>query len=144
MTWPRKLLGSPWTTWRRIQAWAYPSKWSPLRETAPTPKECSNRVRLIFIWIPRTFINNIISVPNSVCMTYSRLLLTNKPPHVILDTTVSGLASETVKSLSSALGIPTVSGSFGQEGDLRQWRDISPKKRNYLLQVSRSVIGIST
>lgn len=70
-----------------------------------------------------------------VCMTYSRQLLMNKPPHVILDTTLSGLASETVKSLTSALGIPTISGSFGQEGDLRQWRDISAKKRGYLLQV---------
>lgn len=57
------------------------------------------------------------SIPsrNPVCMTYSRQLITNKPPHVILDTTLSGLASETVKSLSSALGIPTISGSFGQE-----------------------------
>lgn len=73
----------------------------------------------------------------SVCSLYQRLLISNKPPHVILDTTLSGLASETVKSMSSALGIPTVSGSFGQEGDLRQWRDITPKKKGYLLQVRR-------
>lgn len=80
-----------------------------------------------------TYSTNHILCP--VCMTYSRQLLLNKPPHVILDTTLSGLASETVKSLSSALGIPTISGSFGQEGDLRQWRDISTKKKSYLLQV---------
>jgi glutamate receptor, ionotropic, invertebrate len=63
------------------------------------------------------------------------MLNTNQPPHVILDTTVTGVASETVKSVSAALGIPTVSASFGQEGDLRQWRDLNEKKRNYLLQV---------
>lgn len=57
------------------------------------------------------------------------------PPHVILDTTMAGVASETVKSVSSALGIPTISASFGQEGDLRQWRDIDAQKQGYLLQV---------
>jgi glutamate receptor, ionotropic, invertebrate len=40
-----------------------------------------------------------------------------------------------VKSVSAALGIPTVSASYGQDGDLRQWRDISDKKARYLLQV---------
>ena len=59
----------------------------------------------------------------------------NKPPHVIFDTTLTGVSSETVKSLSAALGIPTVSASFGQEGDLRQWRDIKDKQANYLLQI---------
>lgn len=58
-----------------------------------------------------------------------------QPPHIIFDTTNTGVASETVKSVSSALGIPTVSASFGQEGDLRQWREIDDKKKNYLLQV---------
>lgn len=59
----------------------------------------------------------------------------NRPPHIIFDTTITNVASETVKSLSAALGIPTVSASFGQEGDLRQWRDLDEKKRQYLLQV---------
>lgn len=40
-----------------------------------------------------------------------------------------------MKSLSAALGLPTVSASFGQEGDLRQWRDLNEQKRQYLLQV---------
>ncbi|XP_055686801.1 ionotropic receptor 25a [Lutzomyia longipalpis] len=71
----------------------------------------------------------------ALCTAYSRALVMNRPPHVILDTTITGIASETVKSVSSALGIPTVSGSFGQEGDLRQWRDLSDKKKSYLLQI---------
>lgn len=37
--------------------------------------------------------------------------------------------------MTAALGLPTVSASFGQEGDLRQWRDINDQKKNYLIQV---------
>lgn len=72
----------------------------------------------------------------AICTKYSQTLQANRPPHLIFDTTIAGVASETVKSISSALGIPTVSAAFGQEGDLRQWRDLSEKKRNYLLQVN--------
>ena len=62
--------------------------------------------------------------------------MNNRPPHLIFDTTMSGLASETIKSLTSALALPTVSASFGQSGDLRQWRDLDDAKSEYLLQVT--------
>lgn len=71
----------------------------------------------------------------AICAKYADSITAGQPPHVILDTTKTGVSSETVKSVSSALGIPTVSASFGQEGDLRQWRDINDKKKGYLLQV---------
>jgi glutamate receptor, ionotropic, invertebrate len=71
----------------------------------------------------------------SICTIYGDMIKTNRQPHVIFDTTKTGTSSETVKSLSAALGIPTVSASYGQEGDLRQWRDLSDKKKMYLLQV---------
>ena len=70
-----------------------------------------------------------------VCARYQDAIKNNQAPHIVFDTTISGPASETVKSFTSALALPTVSASFGQEGDLRQWRDISVQKRNYLLQV---------
>uniref|UniRef100_A0AAG5DG06 Ionotropic glutamate receptor L-glutamate and glycine-binding domain-containing protein n=1 Tax=Anopheles atroparvus TaxID=41427 RepID=A0AAG5DG06_ANOAO len=70
-----------------------------------------------------------------VCSKYGESLSNNRPPHLLLDTTLTGVSSETVKSFSLALGIPTVSASFGQEGDLRQWRDLTTAKRGYLLQV---------
>lgn len=66
---------------------------------------------------------------------YTEAVKSNQPPHIVFDTTVTNVASETVKSLSAALGLPTVSASFGQEGDLRQWRDLNEQKRQYLLQV---------
>lgn len=56
-------------------------------------------------------------------------------PHLVLDTTMTGLGSETVKSFSAALALPTVSASFGQEGDLRQWRSIDDNEKEYLIQI---------
>lgn len=56
-------------------------------------------------------------------------------PHLVLDTTMTGLGSETVKSFTAALGLPTVSASFGQEGDLRQWRNIDDMEKQYLIQI---------
>uniref|UniRef100_A0A1B0B7S3 Ionotropic glutamate receptor C-terminal domain-containing protein n=1 Tax=Glossina palpalis gambiensis TaxID=67801 RepID=A0A1B0B7S3_9MUSC len=50
----------------------------------------------------------------------------------LLETSVP---SETVKSFTQALGLPTISASYGQEGDLRQWRDIDANKQKYLLQI---------
>lgn len=72
---------------------------------------------------------------NIVCSRYIDSVKNNQPPHIVLDTTITGIASETVKSLTSALGLPTVSASFGQEGDIRQWRDLNDKKQNYLLLI---------
>lgn len=63
------------------------------------------------------------------------MLENRAPPHIILDTTMTGLVSETVKSFTKALQIPTISGSFGQEGDLRQWRDIDESQQNYFIQI---------
>lgn len=70
-----------------------------------------------------------------VCARYNEQVENKQPPHLVFDTTMSGLASETVKSFTSALALPTVSASFGQEGDLRQWRDINQQKSGFLLQI---------
>ncbi|XP_055858527.1 ionotropic receptor 25a [Episyrphus balteatus] len=71
----------------------------------------------------------------AICSKYAESIEKKQSPHVIFDTTKSGVASETVKSFSQALGLPTVTASYGQEGDLRQWRNIDEKKSKYLLQV---------
>ncbi|CAG9857523.1 unnamed protein product [Phyllotreta striolata] len=72
---------------------------------------------------------------DSLCSTYNQLLQTQVYPHLVLDTTMTGLGSETVKSFTAALGLPTVSASFGQEGDLRQWRNIDQDEQDYLVQI---------
>ncbi|XP_076257962.1 ionotropic receptor 25a [Rhynchophorus ferrugineus] len=73
---------------------------------------------------------------DSLCQTYQQMLDNNSPPHLVFDATRAGLASETVKSFASALGLPTVSASYGQEGDLRQWRNLKPNELEYLVQIS--------
>ncbi|XP_012259587.2 ionotropic receptor 25a-like [Athalia rosae] len=59
----------------------------------------------------------------------------DKIPDLILDTTMTGAGSETVNSFTAALGLPTLSAQFGQEGDLRQWRNLKQEQANYLIQV---------
>ncbi|XP_001356575.4 ionotropic receptor 25a [Drosophila pseudoobscura] len=71
----------------------------------------------------------------AICNKYADSIEKKMMPHLILDTTKSGVASETVKSFTQALGLPTISASYGQEGDLRQWRDLDESKQKYLLQV---------
>lgn len=63
------------------------------------------------------------------------MLEAQTPPHVVLDTTMTGLASETVKSFTAALGLPTISASVGQAGDLRQWRNLNDNELEYLVQI---------
>lgn len=71
----------------------------------------------------------------AVCSSYNEMLSNSLFPHLVLDTTMTGLASETVKSFTAALGLPTISASFGQEGDLRQWRNIDDNEKEYLIQI---------
>lgn len=63
------------------------------------------------------------------------MLRSQAKPHLVLDTTMTGMASETVKSFTAALSLPTISGSFGQIGDLRQWRNIDDEQQKYLIQI---------
>lgn len=79
-----------------------------------------------------------------VCSKYDEMLTRKQPPHVVLDTTLAGVGSETVKSFTVALGIPTVTATLGQEGDLRQWRNLNDAKKNYLLQVGPCAHGSFT
>ncbi|XP_011312741.1 glutamate receptor ionotropic, kainate 2 [Fopius arisanus] len=56
-------------------------------------------------------------------------------PDIVLDVTRSGFGAETVNSFTAAMGVPTLSAQFGQEGDLRHWRELTDDQKNYLIQV---------
>ncbi|RZF33895.1 hypothetical protein LSTR_LSTR009919 [Laodelphax striatellus] len=77
--------------------------------------------------------NNILE---HLCAKYNSSVLSNNPPDLVLDTTLSGIQSETVKTFTAALALPTVSASYGQEGDIRQWRNLDGEQQKYLIQVS--------
>ncbi|CAG7815216.1 unnamed protein product, partial [Allacma fusca] len=57
-------------------------------------------------------------------------------PDFALDFTRQGIPSEAVKVILKSMKIPTITGTFGQEGDIREWRDITDKQKGYLIQVS--------
>ncbi|KAF0308662.1 Ionotropic receptor 25a [Amphibalanus amphitrite] len=70
-----------------------------------------------------------------MCSTVKTGIDAGQPPHLVIDTTLSGTSSEIAKSVSKVLAIPTVSGSSGDPGDIRVWRDLSMEEQKYLIQV---------
>ncbi|XP_076279785.1 ionotropic receptor 25a [Lasioglossum baleicum] len=56
-------------------------------------------------------------------------------PDMVLDTTTAGLLSKITGSFTAALGIPTLSAQYGQEGDLIYWRNLNEDQAGYLVQV---------
>lgn len=56
-------------------------------------------------------------------------------PDLVLDVTRAGPGSEVSNSFTAAMGIPTLSAQYGQEGDIRNWRDLNLDQKNYLIQV---------
>lgn len=70
-----------------------------------------------------------------VCFAYEEMLADKTPPHLVLDTTMAASASDTVKYFAATLALPTISASFGQEMDIRPWRNINDDQQNYLVQI---------
>lgn len=56
---------------------------------------------------------------NATCDLVDAAIDASEPPHIVLDATTAGIMSETVKSFTRALALPTFSASYGQDGDLR-------------------------
>ncbi|XP_008183092.2 ionotropic receptor 25a [Acyrthosiphon pisum] len=76
------------------------------------------------------------AILETLCVNYNASIRNNKPPHLVIDTTINGVASEAVKSFTAALALPTVSASYGQTGDIRQWRNLDGEQQKYLIQIS--------
>uniref|UniRef100_A0A2P2I0J5 Ionotropic receptor 25a-like n=1 Tax=Hirondellea gigas TaxID=1518452 RepID=A0A2P2I0J5_9CRUS len=78
---------------------------------------------------------NIEATVNATCDMLDGAVDASQPPHLILDATRTGIVSETVKSFTKALSLPTFSSSFGQDGDLREWRDLTETEQQFLVQL---------
>ncbi|XP_050546759.1 ionotropic receptor 25a [Daktulosphaira vitifoliae] len=76
------------------------------------------------------------AILEALCVNYNASIRNNKPPHLVIDTTINGVASEAVKSFTAALALPTVSASYGQDGDIRQWRNLDGEQQKYLIQIN--------
>ncbi|XP_068084209.1 ionotropic receptor 25a [Anabrus simplex] len=70
-----------------------------------------------------------------LCLAYNKSIDDTTPPKVVLDMSRGGIPSEAVKSFTKLLALPTISASYGQEGDLRYWRNLDSEAQKYLIQV---------
>ncbi|KAK4301458.1 hypothetical protein Pmani_026414 [Petrolisthes manimaculis] len=78
---------------------------------------------------------DIEATVNQTCDRVDAMLDSNEAPHIVLDATTTGMMSETIKSFTRALALPTLSATYGQEGDIREWRDLSEMEEKYLIQL---------
>uniref|UniRef100_T1H988 Uncharacterized protein n=2 Tax=Rhodnius prolixus TaxID=13249 RepID=T1H988_RHOPR len=76
------------------------------------------------------------AILEQLCEVLNSSVTAGKAPYLVLDTSLTGVPSESVKTFSAALALPTVSASFGQEGDIKQWRNIDGEKLKFLIQIS--------
>lgn len=56
-------------------------------------------------------------------------------PDLVLDATMASISAEVSSSFTAALGLPTLSAQYGQEGDIQYWRNLDIDQRGYLIQV---------
>ncbi|XP_076060298.1 ionotropic receptor 25a [Oratosquilla oratoria] len=78
---------------------------------------------------------DIEATVNETCDMLDAAVDDGESPHIILDSTTIGLMSETIKSFARTLALPTFTVSYGQAGDIREWRDLSEEEEKYLVQL---------
>ncbi|XP_063876417.1 ionotropic receptor 25a-like isoform X2 [Scylla paramamosain] len=86
------------------------------------------------VFIPLKKGDDVEATVNETCAKLDEAIAADTKPHIVLDATSTGLISETVKSFTRALALPTFSASYGQEGDIREWRDLTEEEEKYLVQ----------
>ena len=74
-------------------------------------------------------------VSSDFCAKYNTMVEGQTPPDLIIDSTRSGMMSGIVKKHARMLGVPTLSMSYGQKGDLSAWSDLDAMEKKYLVQV---------
>ena len=57
------------------------------------------------------------------------------PPDVVLDLSALEKSSEVAKEVSRILGLPTVTSSEGEVGDIQEWSELTEEQEKYLVQV---------
>lgn len=85
-------------------------------------------------YLAENSMDETLKLPN-VCELLQVALDAGNPPHLIVDTTYSGVNSEIAKMLAKKLAVPTISTSYGDYNDLREWVDLSDEQMDYLVHV---------
>ncbi|XP_054258118.1 ionotropic receptor 25a-like [Macrosteles quadrilineatus] len=73
---------------------------------------------------------------DAICAVYQNASDRGKVPDLVLDLTLAGTISEAAKTFTSALALPTVALTYGQEHDIRTWRGLDSEQQKFLIQVS--------
>ncbi|XP_024885188.1 ionotropic receptor 25a isoform X1 [Temnothorax curvispinosus] len=89
------------------------------------------------VWSVQINENDSSESLETICNTWSSAISKGGAtvPDLILDMTMANLGAEASSSFTAAMGIPTLSAQFGQEGDIRYWRDLNLDQKDYLIQV---------
>ncbi|CAL4099885.1 unnamed protein product, partial [Meganyctiphanes norvegica] len=79
--------------------------------------------------------DDIEATVNATCDMLDKGIDGSAPPHIVLDGTTTGIMSETIKSFTKAMALPSFAASYGQDGDIREWRDLSETEQDFLVQI---------
>ena len=60
-----------------------------------------------------------VETKDRVCAAIDAMIDEGNPPDLVLDLSQGGISSEVIKSLSLTLGLPTVTSTMGEEGDIK-------------------------
>ncbi|RLU19384.1 ObirIr25a.2 [Ooceraea biroi] len=85
------------------------------------------------VWSVQINETDISESLESICNAWSSATANGATtvPDLILDLTMTGVSS----SFTAAMGVPTLSATYGQEGDIRDWRDLDLDQKDYLIQI---------
>ncbi|ODM93591.1 Glutamate receptor ionotropic, kainate 2 [Orchesella cincta] len=72
----------------------------------------------------------------NLCKDIEEAFKKAQKPDIVIDFTRHGIPSEAVKIIVKVMNLPTISATFGQEGDIRSWRELKPNMKQYLIQVA--------
>ena len=70
-----------------------------------------------------------------MCGELDSMIDEGAPPDLVLDFTLGGMTSEVMKSLSLSLGLPSVTSTMGEQGDITEWESLNESQEKYLIQV---------
>lgn len=70
-----------------------------------------------------------------VCSSYSEMLNSWRPPHIIIDTTLTATATETSKQFILALGLPALSTSLSKSNAQRELQNLPEQQKKYLFRL---------
>ena len=76
-----------------------------------------------------------VDTKDRVCAAIDAMIDEGNPPDLVLDYSYYGKNEGVIKDFSRKLGLPTVSATMGEPGDIREWHNLSPEEEKYLIQV---------